>query len=303
LLASLSFYLRDLRERHFDIAITPRGDTDEHLATLLCLLAHTGKRVGYSELVSKGKWRYNRGFHSAFDICLEPGPQQHEVERNLALIAALGGTVHHKQLEIHLGPADREYADQALTDVLEDSTVIAIGIGAQAPGRRWPIERYADVLRELAIQYPVFAVITCAPSEHPDAVRLAGMLPSSALISDSPNIRETCALLARCDLFIGNDTGAAHLAAAMDCPTVVISRHLKFGDPAHPNSPLRFAPWCASSRVLQPERGFGGCTARCTHVEPHCIKQVTVSEVVLAAKTMLMQSERTRDMLAVTLSL
>jgi heptosyltransferase-2 len=299
----VSFCWRKLRKRQFDIAISPRWDTDEHLATLLCLLAHARQRVGYSEQVSKGKRCYNRGFDRAFDISLEPGPAQHEVESNLAVIEALGGTVHENQLEMHLGLEDRESAGQALRDVPEDCTLIALGIGAQSPGRRWPIERYAAVIRELAMQYSLFAVITCAPSEHPDAARLARMLPSSALISDGPNIRETCALLSRCNLFIGNDTGAAHLAAAMDCPTVVISRHPMSGDPAHPNSPERFAPWCASSRVLQPERGLGGCTVRCRHVEPHCIKQVTVADVVLAVKTMLMQSERIRDKLGVTLSL
>ena len=47
-------------------------------------------------------------------------------------------------------------------------------------------------------------------------------------------------MLERCDLFIGNDSGTAHLAAAMDCKTIVISRHPRDGDPNHSNSPVRF---------------------------------------------------------------
>ncbi len=51
-----------------------------------------------------------------------------------------------------------------------------------------------------------------------EAKRLADMLSVSSTISDSPEIRETCALLEQCDLFIGNDTGAAHLAASDELP-------------------------------------------------------------------------------------
>lgn len=291
LLSAVLFYRRRLRGRRFDLAISPRWDTDEHLATFLCLLTEAETRVGYNERTSPGKQRYNRGFDRAFHVCLPAGPLQHEVERNLGMVEAFGRTVRNKQLEIRLTSNDRRHADGALGDVPKGAVLVALGIGAQAPGRRWPLERYAAVARELAMQYPLSVVIACAPSERNDAVRLAGMLPCSALISDSLNIRETCALLGRCHLFIGNDTGAAHLAAAMGCPTIVISRHPRSGDPAHSNSPLRFAPWCAASRVLQPEHGLEGCTTRCKQVEPHCIQQIAVVDVVLAAKTMLTQSE------------
>ena len=300
LLSALFFYWCKLRKRRFDVAISSRWDTDEELATFLCLLTNTGVRLGYSEHASCGKRRYNRGFDRAFDICLDPGPLRHEVERNLAIAEAVGGTVREKQLEVRLTPEDQEYADRVLQDVPEHCILIGLGIGAQSPGRRWPIERYAAVIRELAMQYSVGVVITCAPSEHADAVSLADILPCSALISDSPDIRETCALLAHCDLFTGNDSGAAHLAAAMRCPTIVISRHPKAGDPTHPNSPARFSPWCESAHVLQPERGLDGCVERCTHLEPHCIEQVTVADVVLAAKTMLVRSDHARYNLAVS---
>ena len=300
LFAAISLYRRELSGRHFDLAITPRWDTDEHLAAFLCLLTNARVRAGYSEAASAGKKRYNRGFDGAFDLCLDPGPLQHEVERNLGFIAALGGRVREKHLEIDLLPKDHAQVRQVLRDLSEECAVLALGIGAQTPGRRWRIEHYAAVIRELAMQYPLYIVIVCAPSERPEARRLQTTLPVPAFISDGPNIRETCVLLARCELFIGNDTGSAHLAAAMQCPTIVISRHPGDGDPAHPNSPVRFAPWCDCSRVLQPEHGLDQCTERCLRDEPHCIEQVSVAEVALAAKTMLMQSQRAHDKLGMS---
>jgi heptosyltransferase-2 len=288
LVAAVRFYWRELRTRSFDVAISPRWDTDEHLATMLCTLTRAGRRIGYSECTSPGKRKYNRGFARAFDLCLEPGPLRHEVLRNLAIVEALGGKVSSNRLEIRLSECDRDYARQTLRTVSPEEFVVALGIGAQSPGRRWPLERYAECIATLAAELPIKAVITCAPGEHREAECLAASLPTDAIISDSAEIRETCALLELCDLFIGNDTGAAHLAAAMNCPTLVISRHPRNGDPAHPNSPVRFAPYCAESRVLQPERGLDGCADRCRHIGPHCIRQISVSEVVAAASEMLL---------------
>jgi lipopolysaccharide heptosyltransferase II len=303
LLAVLSFYRRKLRSRRFDVGISPRWDTDEHLATLLCLLTNAGLRVGYSEKVSTGKQQFNRLFDQAFDVCLEPGPLGHEVLRNLEIIPVLGGRVHNTALDVHLAQRDREYAEQVLRGTGKDSVLIALGIGAQSSGRRWPVERYAAMINELSTQWPVQVVITCAPSEHELAKYLAHRLWVRSIVSDSPEIRKTCALLARCDLFVGNDTGAAHLAAAMNCPTIVISRHPTNGDPEHPNSPARFAPWYAASRVLQPERGLDDCVTRCRRSGPHCIEQISVADVVDAASAMLMQHPPTRDKLEASLAL
>lgn len=55
LLATLFFYWRKLRRRRFDVAICARWDTDEHLATMLCVLTRANVRVGYSERASAGK--------------------------------------------------------------------------------------------------------------------------------------------------------------------------------------------------------------------------------------------------------
>jgi heptosyltransferase-2 len=293
LLTALRCYWRELRGRRFDVAICPRWDTDEHLATLLCTLTRAGTRVGYSERASAGKRRFNKGFNGAFDICLDPGPRRHEVERNIAIVEALAGEVDETATEITLTAEDREYANRVLHTAPSDSVLLVLGIGAQSPGRRWPLERYSAGIDELSEQYPVHTIITCAPSEHQQASRLADALPTASIICDSAAIRETCALLARCDLFIGNDTGAAHLAAAMKCPTIVISRHPRHGDPDHPNSPARFTPWGVPTRVLQPERGLDNCNARCREISrPHCIMQVFVPNVVAAAKALLMQSRR-----------
>jgi hypothetical protein len=96
-------------------------------------------------------------------------------------------------------------------------------------------------------------------------------------------------VLERCDLFIGNDSGSAHLAGAMNCKTIVISRHPSGGDPNHANSPIRFAPHCDRVRVLQPAAGLDACKAECLSSDPHCIRAVSVDQAVAAAREILLR--------------
>ena len=162
LLSAVLLYRTRLRARHFDFAICPRWDVDEHLATFLCVLTNASNRVGYSEKASLAKQRINRGFDTAFSNCVPPGAARHEVLRNLAIVEALGGTVSDDTLEIRLTERDRRKASKLLAQVAPSSTLIAIGIGARSSGRRWPFERYAQTLRQLAGEHPVQAVIVCS---------------------------------------------------------------------------------------------------------------------------------------------
>jgi ADP-heptose:LPS heptosyltransferase len=290
LLAAVALYWTRLRQRRFDFAISPRWDVDEHLATFLCLLTHANSRVGYSETASPAKQRANRGFDAAYDICLPPGGVRHEVLRNLAIAEALGATATGARLEIHLTERDHRKAAKLLARLSNSGVLAALGIGAQSSGRRWPLERYARALNRLAKEQGVQAVIVCSASELGQALQLDRLLQRPPIILSGAPLREVCAVLERCELFLGNDSGCAHLAAAMNCQTVVISRHPRDGDPNHFNSPLRFAPHGTHVRVLQPATGKDECRAFCAHVEPHCITQVSVDEVVAAARAMLNQA-------------
>lgn len=287
LLAALLFYCMRLRGRHFDFALSPRWDVDEHLATFLCVLSGVAQRVGYSEDASPAKRVANRGFDRAYDTCLPPGPLRHEVLRNLAVAEALGPVSCDGRLDIRITDQDRKRAGRLLAKVPASAKLVAVGIGAQSPGRRWPLKRYAGVLARLDRTHEMWPVIVCSEAEFGEALKLAALLPRPPVIVSGARLRDVCALLERCALFIGNDSGCAHLAAAMGCKTLVISRHPRNGDPNHFNSPVRFAPQGRVVRVLQPASGQDECTEACRMLQPHCILQIAVDDVAVAASEML----------------
>ena len=287
LASALWFYRTRLRHRQYDLAISPRWDVDESLATLVCVLANASRRVGHSSRSSQAKRKFNRGFDAAFDGVLTPGPLLHEVERNLAIVGALGARSPSCQLEIRLTDNDHKFAAELLEHHEGGRLLVAVGIGGRASGRKWPLERYAQVIARLNERCRVQPVIVCSSEEDQEASALSVQLPVPPYILSGLPLRALCAVLKRCDLFLGNDSGPSHLAAAMNCPTLVVSRHPANGDLNHANSPVRFAPYCARHRVLQPMMGLRGCTTSCQSAEPHCILQVSVEQVVEAALELL----------------
>jgi ADP-heptose:LPS heptosyltransferase len=108
LVAAVVLYWTRLRHRHFDFAISPRWDVDEHLATFLCMLTDAAKRVGYGSVTSPAKQRLNAGFDAAYDICLSAGPVCHEVQRNLEVAKSVGANADDERPEIQITDRDRK---------------------------------------------------------------------------------------------------------------------------------------------------------------------------------------------------
>jgi ADP-heptose:LPS heptosyltransferase len=287
LIAASLLYWRDLRGRHFDFALSPRWDVDEHQATFLCALTNATHRAGFTCATTDAKRKINRGFDQTYDICLLPGPICHEVDRNLAVADRLGATVRDDATEIHLTERDRRAAAKLLGDVRVETTLIALGIGAQSPGRRWPLQRFAETVNQMGSSRKVKPVIVCANDEVGEASQLSALLQVAPVVVAGAMLRELCAVLERCDIFIGNDSGCAHLAAAVGCGTIVVSRHPSDGDQNHFNSPVRFAPYATNVRVLQPATGRDKCSLACIKPWPHCILGVAVDDVASAALQML----------------
>jgi heptosyltransferase-2 len=215
---------------------------------------------------------------------------KHEVQRNLDVIRFLGGDVRDDRLELWLRPEDEFFAGQLLKSEQHSSgqRFIALGVGTRHP-KRWPIENFVALGRELIREYKVRLIVL---GDDKDAIlgqRLQQELGDAVLnMAGHSTLRETAATLRGCSLYVGNDTGPLHMAAAVGTPVVGVSSHSLLGAAAHSNSPLRFGPWKVPHRMVQPERPTSPCTEWCAAKDaPHCIRQVTVEAVTKAAHSLL----------------
>ena len=142
--------------------------------------------------------------------------------------------------------------------------------------KRWLPERFAAVAEWLKAR-GFQIVLTGAPTEEQRqqlaAVQAATSQPLAAL--SNLNIGELVAVIADAKLFVGNDSGPAHIAAAVKTPQVVL-----FG----PASSQRWRPWRAPAALVQNHFACNPCAMyKCAaFAEPECIRSISVEQVLQA---------------------
>jgi ADP-heptose:LPS heptosyltransferase len=191
----------------------------------------------------------------------------------------------------HIGPA-LAVPDLAVPEVAESAgPLVAVAIGAAQGRRWWPLDRYAAVIDALA-DSGCTVVLLGAPDEVDRGRslrdRLAGGTSVVDLIGRIP-LRQTVAVIDRCALFLGNDSGLGHVAAAVSTPAVIISCHPTGAPADHVNAPERYRPVGGPSVVIRPASPTSArCADGCVPVdEACCITRVPVDEVLAACRTLM----------------
>jgi ADP-heptose:LPS heptosyltransferase len=287
--STVSFCRRHLSSRSWDMAISPRWDADSHFAALMCSYADSPRRIAFSEQCSPLKQRLNWRFDSMYTEVLPPGRSEHEVERNLDVVRHLGGKIGRSDLELWLTRSDEEDASRRWADfgLASSDQVIAFGIGASHGRKRWPSRRFAELIDLLRADLNFAAAIICGPDELPVAREVQSWTSAKLLLLDRPSLRQTAAFLSRCTLFVGNDSGPIHIAAARGIPVVGIWCHPVDGDSRDQHSPDRFGPFTQQRAIVRPLHATEPCNGACTSHEPHCIARVPAADVADAVMSLM----------------
>ncbi len=152
----------------------------------------------------------------------------HEVDYWLQVAALIGADAYGGwRPQLPVSKADREKAVRLLSVIGGDNgPLVAMhpGAGAYSRARIWPVKGFGEVARNLVRAYNARIVIVGGPDEVETAARLEGMVGEGGVLNlaGRTNIHETAAVLERCDLFVGNDSGPMHIAASMGVPVVAI---------------------------------------------------------------------------------
>lgn len=155
--------------------------------------------------------------------------------------------------------------------------VIGLHCSATTPSKRWPAENFGRVILELKQQFPGLVVISFGVNaERPDADTVCRMGSHVRWVDGIGRltIRQSLALLKRCDLVISGDTGIMHLAAAVGTKTLSI-----FG----PTSSQRLAPSYNGSVTISPDTPCHPCY-RDKYKNCDCIRLITPERVAALAK-------------------
>jgi ADP-heptose:LPS heptosyltransferase len=229
--------------RGFDFVLMPRRGPDYYDSGLLGhLLAGRGAVFAHVERSASFCGRSANAFADGY---YTNSAIEHEVLHNLSFLRWCGANYGtEKCLETWLTAPDREFAEK----ILGGGAYVAIATGAGDPARRWAVNRFANVAAELSRSAGLTAVQLGAPGDPSFSGGGLNLIGRTTL-------RQAAAVIERCVLFLGNDSGLKHLAAAVGTPVVEISAFRRGGSCDHSNSPARFKAWGVPHRVLQPPSG------------------------------------------------
>lgn len=285
------FARQELAPRNFQCALIPRADTDNACALAMPYYAGIPVRIGYSVRVLPQKRIKNLEYDRFLTHAIETLPGAHEVEWSLHAAAFVGAADLEPRLELWPPDGAMAKAQEIVSGFKRaGSPLVAIAPGANLDRRRWPAQRFAD-LAELLMRELGARVIVIGGREDAEIgdqiMMVSGGSADLRSVAGTLTWPETAVLLGLCDLFIGNDSGPLHVAAAMRTACIEISCHPRAGDPLGANSPARFGPWGVSAAILQPEAGIPPCSMACVMPHAHCIRAVSVADVAAAARKLL----------------
>jgi heptosyltransferase-2 len=193
------------------------------------------------------------GLVSGPTVAVTPPPgTRHRAVANLTLAAAVGvdeAILHAAEAEFYPSDADRTAVTRWLVEELDwlgDTPLVIIHPGgvdetAGKPGRRWPAARYARLANHLGRAHDARVVLVGGPADVAVAGEVAGMMAvPAANQAGRMGLGQVGALAEIAGLYVGNDAGPTHVAAAAGCPTLAI-----FG----PTDPTVTAPYTRRSPI------------------------------------------------------
>lgn len=221
------------KDSHFDLVLNPR---DQNLLDSLLLSLLPGRyKVGYDV--------ENAGF--ALTHRIKKAPYLHRVQRNLLLAEACGYRTVEPRLFLRVR-MENEKITQAFFEgkSIQPGIDLIVGIhpGAGAPSKQWGQNNFIGAARYLA-KHKAKILIFGGLSEIEAGKAIKRAVPEAINISGKTSVRQMASLMARCDVVLSNDSGPAHIAAAMGVPVA-----LAFSGA---NDPKVWAPHGVPLAVLQ----------------------------------------------------
>ena len=223
----LAFILTNIKE--YDLVI----DMEEYLNISAIISFFAGKRsIGYSHN-SRAK---------LYSIKVRYNDQQHAMQTFLDLVRALDINYDAAKLQqLNFSKNDRDFVDKLLKNnkIKSNDFLVCVAPGAaeSAKCRMWPFDRYAELCDEIISRHKAKVVFI----GNKDEIKLIDEMQkkmdnkgNAINTAGKVTLNQLFYLISKCNIFIGNDAGPMHIAAAQGVKTLGL-----FG----PNLPVRFGPY------------------------------------------------------------
>ena len=264
---------RDLKKYHFDAAILLQNAFE---AALITFLADIPIRIGYDTDV-------RQLFLTHAVSCTNEIKKKHQTGYYLNIISGIGIKEDNRKLYIRLNQRDRFQSEKILLDqqLSLDDKIVGINPGATyGPAKQWPFDRYARLADKIQTFTKAHIIIFGGPNDRNLGKKISQKMQYRPIdLSGKTSLGEAMALIERCDLFITNDSGLMHVAAALDVPLIAV-----FGS----TNSITTGPLSQNSRIVQVPLECSPCLRpECPKGHLNCMDQISVEMVFNVVKDML----------------
>jgi ADP-heptose:LPS heptosyltransferase len=210
--------VKDVRQRKFDFVIDLHSFSETNL-------------LGFFSGASKRLFSRRPGRSLDFLANFSPkppvdknDPEQHLIDRYLDVLVPLGIKDQPRVPRLLTRAEDDRAVDVLLRKAKAETGTPLVGLfpGAGHPGRCWPLEQFAELADFLIRNDGVRPVIFVGPEERHLVQRMRVLFPSTCVVLEKLTIPQLAAAQARLAVFVSNDTGPVHIAAAVGTPIVVM---------------------------------------------------------------------------------
>ena len=268
-----SRFIRELRSYRFQLAILFQNAFE---AALIAWMAGIPNRWGYA---TDGR---SLLLSNAVPV-LHKKRATHQVDYYQDLVKHTLGRSSSRKLYLRISAKDEKDVNVRFPALVSKKHEYIIGLNPGAvygSSKRWLPERFAELADRMMKEIPdlcgqgatVKCVIVGGANEDWLAQRIASfMAVRPAILSGQTTIRELMAIINRCALFVTNDTGPMHIAAALGVPLVAI-----FGS----TDPCHTSPYGRRESVVSQPVGCSPCFLRSCPIDHRCMTQVSVQQAL-----------------------
>ncbi|MFQ5952353.1 MAG: glycosyltransferase family 9 protein [Candidatus Omnitrophota bacterium] len=271
--------LGPLKERKYDLCIDLGGTFESVIWTLLSRADFT---VGPERMLKRGV--FSSGTGKFYDLSVTIN-EKHITKRCLEIVRSIGCGIPEIREKLFVSEQERSEGEAFLeTSGLKGKSFAVLHPGTKWPPKRWPEENFAGLVKMLFDRKNIIPVLVGSPGD----INMLKRIQEKSGVKESvlaPNLGlgALASVIDKASVFIGNDSGPSHIAAAMNTPLVVL-----FG----PTDPEASAPISENMKVLHDKISCWPCTLyyrrdRCEKESNICLQNIKPKDVLKSVKQVL----------------